>query len=87
MSATKIVSIQATSEENNGSQSLTFYQCPSQTECGAPSDLTVAGNSVTGFSNATSAFYPLSNITSGETLNYVITFANGQSISGDLIAE
>lgn len=46
----------------------------------------LSSNSVTPF-----AFYPYSassqSITTGQTFNYVITFANGQSVSGSLIAQ
>ncbi|MDH2902271.1 MAG: hypothetical protein PXY39_15010 [archaeon] len=73
--------------------------CPPSSTGGAPTatcteiDFSVAGtgNTVKAGQVTPLTFYPISGvslpITSGQTFNYVINFANGQSVSGSLLAE
>jgi hypothetical protein len=69
-----------------GNSSITFYQCSTSVSCVAISKLTLSGNSVTKFDNATNELYLSSDIISNETCNYVFNFANGQSVSGTVAA-
>jgi flagellin-like protein len=81
-----------------GSTSITLItMCTANNACGVPiTDAKLASGQVTGFQapyvNVGSSYqpgewYPNSAINSGSTYNYVINFANGQSISGSIIAQ
>jgi flagellin-like protein len=83
-SQTKISSIVLT---GMGLTTTTIYQCSSPTSCAAINSPTVLANGVTYFNTVTTAFYPGAILVSGGGYSYTINFANGQSISGYLIAQ
>lgn len=78
-SSTVITSMELT---GSGLAPTTVYQCSSSTSCSAINNAVVNAQSVTSVS-----FYFSSAINNSQTYNYVIDFANGQSVSGSLIAQ
>jgi hypothetical protein len=84
-SATKIDSIQLT--PNNATQPLLVYQCPAQNNCVPATGLVLKGNAVTIFNTTSTALYVSSNVTAEENVQYVFTFSNGDSVSGELVAQ
>jgi hypothetical protein len=80
-STTKIISF------NIPDSNITVYQCPSPSSCEVVSTPTIAANSITGFNTTATAYYFSMSIISNGTYNYVVAFANGQSVSGTLTAK
>jgi hypothetical protein len=69
--------------------SLTVYQCPSSSSCNvfSSSSLSIPSGKITAFNTTETAFYFSSPIISGETYSYVVSFTDGQSITGALNAQ
>lgn len=81
--ATRIVSLTLRAA---GESLAPIFQCSSLTSCSAPSSLVVNGYGDTGFSNSTSAFFIGSQVNENSTYTYAIVLANGQTISGSVVA-
>jgi len=84
-SQTKIISLQIKSA--SASSTILFYQCQTETSCSSPTQLTLTAGSDTAFDSPSTIFYLSQNITSGVSYNYIFNFANGQSLSGALVAK
>lgn len=86
---TSISSVTLTPSGSNSS-SFTIYQCPSFDLCEAVGNSSLSiilnANQVGLFNSTTSAFYVSSYIGLNQDYQYMISFANGQSVSGNLIA-
>jgi hypothetical protein len=80
---TEISSIEITSTNTT---SIAVYECQSPTFCSGAVNLVMAGGSIDAF-NSTSSLYFSQAIVPRAIYDYVFNFANGQSVSGDLIAQ
>ncbi|MGI0085401.1 MAG: hypothetical protein ACREBQ_10000 [Nitrososphaerales archaeon] len=58
-----------------------------QIQASQPFEAPLAAGAVSHFDTNTTTFYFSEAITSGQTYNYVIRFANGQSVSGSIVSE
>lgn len=69
--------------------SLTVYQCSSGTSCNvlSSSALTIPSGKITAFNTTETAFYFPNPIVAGQTYSYLVSFSDGQSISGALNAQ
>jgi hypothetical protein len=63
-----------------------IFECSNKTFCTPFDHVPLPGGKVSTFDTSTTAFYISSPVVVNETYNFVINFANGQSVSGSLIA-
>jgi hypothetical protein len=63
-----------------------IFECSNQTYCTPFDHVPLPSGKVSSFDTNTTAFYISSPIVVNETYNFVINFANGQSVSGSLTA-
>jgi len=72
----------------NLTSQVVVYRCFDGTDCEPISSSNVPlPSGLTHFDTNSSAFYLSASLTEGQVYNYVINFANGQSVSGSLIAQ
>src|SRR5487761_229009 len=71
----------------NLSATFSVFQCASSTSCTPISSVSLSQGSVAHFDTNATAFYFSTTFIVGQVYNYVIHFADGQSISGSLVAQ
>lgn len=69
------------------SNPVSFYQCSNLRQCQVITMIHLPPYSLLSLSNSTSALYFGSSLTNNETVSYVMTFSNGQSISGQTLVQ
>ncbi len=69
------------------SSPVSFYQCSNPNQCQEMTTIHLPPYTLLSLDNTTSALYFGSSLTKNESVSYILTFGNGQAISGQTLVQ